>query len=164
MVSVCTSSPGLVICGRWGLSLRTRFFRPRAIPDHQRIRLTLLSEIAALRTVTRWCHTTSAQRLSCERTVSTSCTSSLLTAHGLVCGLEVVVGIFQQQRTRWFFRLYALLGRLGLSICVCLFSASHLRFQRHTVLRWIPHFRATISSGNWSSTSNRIAVALALGR
>ncbi len=56
------------------------------------------------------------------------------------------------------------LGRLSLVSCICLLSACHFCFQRHSVVRCMPHLRATTPTGNSSSTSNRNAVALAFGR
>lgn len=167
MVSVWTSSPGAVTSGRLGLSERTRFFLPRATPDRHRIRRTLLSDTETASTVTRWCHTTSAQRLSCARTPSTRSTSFWLTAVGLVCGREIVVGMRQVQAASRKLLLGCACGRLGrLSLVSWMFwfSASHLRFQRQTVLRWTPQRLATICRGTQSRTSNCMAIALALGR
>jgi hypothetical protein len=103
MVSVWTSSPGLVTSGRLGLSLRTHgFCTPSKQWWRRRMRRTLLRLMRTVRPCSspmcvRWCQTTSAQRFSVRRTLSTCCTTESATALGLVCGREVSVGMSHWQ-------------------------------------------------------------------
>ena len=75
-----------------------------------------------------------------------------------------MVGMRQVQAVNLNLESASRLGRLALASWTYLFILSHLRFQRQTVLRYTPHFLATINSGSLSLISNFIAKALAFGR